>query len=60
MPSTTQAYGLGPLYAIQPEDTAIVGLEEVAILGIFRGSRKLDEEGGIKGGAEGALAQDGQ
>jgi hypothetical protein len=49
MPSTTQAYGLGPLYAIQPEDTAIVGLEEVVKLGIFRGSRKLDEEGGIRG-----------
>jgi hypothetical protein len=49
MPSTTQAYGLGPLYAIQPEDTAMVGSEEVVKLGIFRGSRKLDEEGGIRG-----------
>ena len=48
MPSTTEAYGLGPLYAIQPEDTTIAGLEEVVMLGIFRGSRKLDE-GGIGG-----------
>lgn len=40
---------LGPLCAIQPEDTAIVALEEVVKLGIFRGSRKLDEEGGIRG-----------
>jgi hypothetical protein len=33
-----------PLYAIQPEDTAVVDSGEAVKIGIFRGSRKLDEE----------------
>ena len=50
---------LGPLYSIQTEDTAVVGSGEAVKIGIFRGSRKLDEEA-VPGELKVHLTQDGQ